>query len=777
MKEIQKNTIELEKYINSISSNRLIKENNRATEVIELLRERIKENEFRLAVVGEFSSGKSTFINSLIGKDILKHATVETTAIVTYIHNVKEDNILQGKCKVTFINGEIKILDDYNDIKEYTTTMSEKEDVVNNIERVDLYLKFFNSDQKLVIVDTPGLNGIADKHREITIEEIQKADACIYLCQKNGITDSDKEFIRLLCNYQNRFIFVQNFIDELRKSEGESSEEKIDSIKSYIDKNIFEANNFKIKYNIFGISALKALAAKDKSIEYLYEGDLFKLSDERRSKLLIESNIQDIENNIKDILERKENITIKHKAVIHALTCLLSDVLIRETEIQNINYTLLKNSRLYMDREKSKEALSNLANKEEDIIKKLDNLIVDSFVKNKKLLKENIQSKIEDILEKINDLIDKENDYETFEIKYNNKYFTNELQKLTDSYKKILQENEYSVIQHIYRTMLTRLNEYSNCSTNEIKSLNNIKFVQPEKKQFDFTFKEKKNEINHLKYELNRHKIIKEEQNERIQQLIREDKKRNQEEKSKKDVLRTLDNKKRIEEMNLGIRPEKEISGYIDKDIYVDRGGTGFLQAILGPKKVTKRIPTYSDSKGIEWDRKKRQLKEKYYNEEIRLRKEIENINKRKNKLESDMEKSRSSYERSSIQIEYLKRQVKTKEEELNVYITRAKNEYLILRKSHLKTDIKKYLLGDNSVQEILTRKMIIDMNKNEESIRKEAKIEANRYIKSETERLISIINGNEEEINKNYKVNEESINELNKIFLQLKGELEDEFI
>ena len=141
------------------------------------------------------------------------------------------------------------------------------------------------------------------------------------------------------------------------------------------------------------------------------------------------------------------------------------------------------------------------------------------------------------------------------------------------------------------------------------------------------------------------------------------------------------------------------------------------------------------------------------------------------------MEKSKSSYERSSTQIEYLKRQIKTKEEELNVYITRAKNEYLILRKSHLKTDIKKYLLGDNGIQEILTRKMIIDMNKNKESIRKEAKIEANRYIKSEIERLTSIINGNEEEINKNYKVNEESINELNKMFLQLKGELDNEFI
>ena len=35
------------------------------------LSNRISDNVFRIAVVGEFSSGKSTFINALIGKDIL----------------------------------------------------------------------------------------------------------------------------------------------------------------------------------------------------------------------------------------------------------------------------------------------------------------------------------------------------------------------------------------------------------------------------------------------------------------------------------------------------------------------------------------------------------------------------------------------------------------------------------------------------------------------------------------------------------------------------------
>ena len=50
----------------------------------------MNDDEIRIAVVGEFSSGKSTFINALIGKDILNHATKETTAVITRLINVKK---------------------------------------------------------------------------------------------------------------------------------------------------------------------------------------------------------------------------------------------------------------------------------------------------------------------------------------------------------------------------------------------------------------------------------------------------------------------------------------------------------------------------------------------------------------------------------------------------------------------------------------------------------------------------------------------------------------
>lgn len=76
--------------INKISSLESIMKNSYISEEIKNIKSRIEDDTFRIAVVGEFSSGKSTFINAIIGKDILTHAVNETTATITYIYNVPE---------------------------------------------------------------------------------------------------------------------------------------------------------------------------------------------------------------------------------------------------------------------------------------------------------------------------------------------------------------------------------------------------------------------------------------------------------------------------------------------------------------------------------------------------------------------------------------------------------------------------------------------------------------------------------------------------------------
>lgn len=63
----------------------------------ERLRQCLEDKSFRIAVVGEFSSGKSMFINALVQQDLLSHATQKTTAVLTRLVNVQKDDIFTQK--------------------------------------------------------------------------------------------------------------------------------------------------------------------------------------------------------------------------------------------------------------------------------------------------------------------------------------------------------------------------------------------------------------------------------------------------------------------------------------------------------------------------------------------------------------------------------------------------------------------------------------------------------------------------------------------------------
>lgn len=72
---------------------------------------------FTLAIVGKMSSGKSTFINALIGKDVLPTGHFQTTSAVTYIEHGENTQML-----VEYCDGHIETVDNEN-IKESITNL------------------------------------------------------------------------------------------------------------------------------------------------------------------------------------------------------------------------------------------------------------------------------------------------------------------------------------------------------------------------------------------------------------------------------------------------------------------------------------------------------------------------------------------------------------------------------------------------------------------------------------------------------------------------------
>ena len=68
------NTQFLTEQIDRLLKLEVIKKQKKLMNDLDLIKKRLNDKTFRITVVGEFSSGKSTFINAMIGKDLLKHS-------------------------------------------------------------------------------------------------------------------------------------------------------------------------------------------------------------------------------------------------------------------------------------------------------------------------------------------------------------------------------------------------------------------------------------------------------------------------------------------------------------------------------------------------------------------------------------------------------------------------------------------------------------------------------------------------------------------------------
>lgn len=103
---------------------------------------------FMLVVVGEFNSGKSTFINALLGHKVLKEGVLPTTEKICVLRHQELRTTAGGKGADA----------DYEEL-------------------------FLNEEflKNVALVDTPGTNGLIEKHAKLTEEVIPRSDLIIFV--------------------------------------------------------------------------------------------------------------------------------------------------------------------------------------------------------------------------------------------------------------------------------------------------------------------------------------------------------------------------------------------------------------------------------------------------------------------------------------------------------------------------------------------------------------------------------------------------------------------
>ena len=309
---------------------------------IQAVKDGIKEKVFRITVVGEFSSGKSTFLNALIGKDILPHAVKETTATITYIHNVPKGDNMENKAVVHFNeqgrrDETMDIVEDKQKFQDYLSALNKNGDnIVKLVHSVDVYVNFTDLDEPIVFVDTPGLNGVADGHRDITIREISRSHASICLFPSRGIGQTDLNFMKELMKYQNTFFFVINKIDEFKRQE-ETPEERILTFKEEVKNNIYNGT-VEPEY-VFGISGQNALIGRDKQIVFRDDEDKEndrRITEEERKQDWEDSRFALFENALFKYLSSNEKDREIYDSMIRSLQSVLDDIESQRRELLDI---------------------------------------------------------------------------------------------------------------------------------------------------------------------------------------------------------------------------------------------------------------------------------------------------------------------------------------------------------------------------------------------------------------------------------------------------------
>ncbi|ADG81461.1 dynamin family protein [Thermincola potens] len=213
-----------------------------------LNQEKLNQNIFNLVVLGQFKRGKTTFINSLLGAEVLPTAVVPLTSIVTVISYGET-----LKITVVFKDGSTQDIR-LEQLPEYITEAQNPNNIKNVKEVRILYPSPYLKDG-VRLIDTPGVGSIYRNNTDETYNYIPKVDAAIFLLSVDPpISQAEVEFLDDIKKYAAKIFFILNKIDYLTPKERTESLE--------FSKQVLESKVGLANVRIFPLSAKLALEGK-----------------------------------------------------------------------------------------------------------------------------------------------------------------------------------------------------------------------------------------------------------------------------------------------------------------------------------------------------------------------------------------------------------------------------------------------------------------------------------------------------------------------------------
>ncbi len=259
------------------------------------IKQKTKSETFKALVIGEFSTGKSTFINSLLGSNILPTDDNETTAVINIIKYGVEPEVTlvywgeKDSDGVEISEGEIVKIP-IEKISEFTTSLSEESNsAARKIKHVVLNYPSALCKDDVEIIDTPGLNSTIGYHEETTLNYLNNGHCAIMLLKSTQLfTKTELDYLKKFKRHLNKIFFVVNKID-LLKSDFYSDE----SIRSRARKlkDLDRENDFKY-YLISSKKAVEGRRNESGVDEFINGFESFLASSDKAKEMILPSILQ-----------------------------------------------------------------------------------------------------------------------------------------------------------------------------------------------------------------------------------------------------------------------------------------------------------------------------------------------------------------------------------------------------------------------------------------------------------------------------------------------------
>ncbi|MBD2182453.1 dynamin family protein [Planktothrix sp. FACHB-1355] len=257
-------------------------------EDIELARKNLQHGVFRLLVLGDMKRGKSTFLNALIGENLLPSDVNPCTAVLTVLRYGEEKKVTvyfkDGKPpeKLEFTNFKERYTIDPDEAKKLE---EEKKQAFPDVNYAVVEYPLPLLEKGIEIVDSPGLND-TEARNELSLSYINNCHAIMFVFRADQpVTMAERRYLENYIKGRGLSVFfLINAWDEIRKAlidpdDAEELQEAENKVRQVFRTNLSEYCQVDgqdiYDDRVFEISSIQALRRRMKNSEESLEGTGF----------------------------------------------------------------------------------------------------------------------------------------------------------------------------------------------------------------------------------------------------------------------------------------------------------------------------------------------------------------------------------------------------------------------------------------------------------------------------------------------------------------------